>query len=45
VSLASTTVNRSNDYRITAKLGSKGKQTLRVVDASTVSSSVAVLVY
>jgi hypothetical protein len=45
VSLASTTVNRSNDYRITAKLGSKGKQTLRVVDASTASSSVAVLVY
>jgi hypothetical protein len=45
VSLASATVNRSNDYRITAKLGSKGKQTLRVVDASTASSSVTVVVY
>jgi hypothetical protein len=45
VSLASTTVNRSSDYRITAKLGSKGKQTLRVVDASTASSSVTVVVY
>jgi plastocyanin len=45
VSLAGTTVNHGNDYRITAKLGSKGKQTLRVVDGQTVSSPVTVVVY
>ena len=45
VSLASTTVSRSNDYRITGKLSSKGKQALRVVDGTTASSTVTVVVY
>jgi hypothetical protein len=42
---ASTAVDHSNSYRITAKLRSKGKQMLRAVDGRTVSSSVTVVVY
>jgi type IV pilus biogenesis protein CpaD/CtpE len=42
---ASTTVKRSNSYRITGTLSSKGKQTLRVVDGRTASPSVTVAVY
>jgi hypothetical protein len=41
---ASSTVSRSNAYKVTDRLTSKGRQTLRVVDGSTVSPSVSVVV-
>jgi hypothetical protein len=41
---ASTTVDRHSSYSISDTLG-KGKQTLRVVDGDTTSSSVTVVVY